>query len=76
MCYTMARKEKELRATVTINSSRLDELVYETKAKNKASAVNVAITAYLRQKKIERIMSMKGKLAFDMSAEEIRDHER
>jgi hypothetical protein len=76
MCNKMARKEKELRATVTIDSSRLDELVYETKAKNKASAVNEAITAYLRQKKIDRIMSMKGKLAFDMSAEEIRDHER
>ena len=76
MCARMERKEKALRATVTIDSSRLDELVYETKAKSKTSAVNEAIASYLRQKKIERIMSMKGKLSFDMSAKEIRDHER
>ena len=76
MCARMERKEKALRATVTIDSSRLDELVYETKAKSKTSAVNEAIASYLRQKKIERIMSMKGKLSFDMSAKEIRDHAR
>jgi len=65
-----------LRSTVTIDADRLDKLVYETKAKNKASAVNEAISAYLRQKKIDRILSMKGKLSFDLSAGEIRDHER
>jgi len=72
----MERKERALRATVTIDSSRLDELVYETKAKSKTSAVNEAIASYLRQKRIDRIISMKGKLDFEMSAEEIRDHER
>ena len=76
MCVRMERKERALRATVTIDSSRLDELVYETKAKSKTSAVNEAIASYLRQKRIDRIISMKGKLDFEMSAEEIRDHER
>jgi hypothetical protein len=45
-----------LRTTVTIDSSRLDELDYETKAQSKTSAVNEAIASYLRQKKIDRII--------------------
>jgi hypothetical protein len=65
-----------MRSTVTIDKDRLDELVYETKARSKASAVNEAISVYLKQKRIDRIMAMKGKLEFDLSAEEIRNHER
>ena len=65
-----------MRSTVTLDKKRLDELVYETGAKSKAAAVNEAVSEYLRSKKIERIMSMKGKLEFDMTADEIRDNER
>lgn len=65
-----------MRSTVTIDKDRLDELVYETKARSKTSAVNEAISAYLRQKRIDRILEMKGKLEFDLTAEEIRDLER
>jgi hypothetical protein len=65
-----------MRSTVTIDSKRLDELVYETKARSKASAVNEAIAEYLRRKKIERIKSMKGKLDFDMDFDEMRHRER
>jgi hypothetical protein len=65
-----------MRSTVTIDNKRLDELVYETKARSKASAVNEAINEYLRRKKIERIMSMKGKLEFDMDFDEMRHRER
>ena len=65
-----------MRSTVTLDKKRLDELVYETKARSKVSAVNEAITEYLKRRKIESIMSMKGKLEFDMTAEEIRDNER
>jgi Arc/MetJ family transcription regulator len=65
-----------MRSTVTIDNKRLNELVYETKARSKASAVNEAIREYLRRKKIERIMSMKGKLEFDMDFDEMRHRER
>jgi hypothetical protein len=34
------------------------------------------ISSYMRRSKIEKIKSMKGKLEFDMTAEEIRDKER
>jgi len=38
--------------------------------------INEAITECLRRKKIERIMSMKGKLEFDMDSDEVRHRER
>jgi len=65
-----------MRATVTIEKEILDDLVKETKAKSKATAVRKAIKDYLKRKKIERIKSMKGKLEFDLSAHEIRHYER
>ena len=65
-----------MRATVTIEKDVLDELLKETKAKSKTTAVRKAIHEYLRRKKIEKIKSMKGKLEFDMTAEELRHYER
>jgi hypothetical protein len=65
-----------MRATVTIEKNKLDILLKETKSKSKASAVKIAIDEYLRKKKIEKIKSMRGKLDFDMTADEIRHRER
>lgn len=65
-----------MRATVTIEKDRLDMLLKETKSRSKTSAVKVAIDEYLRRKKVEKIMSMRGKLQFDMTANEIRHRER
>ena len=65
-----------MRATVTIEKEILDELIKETRAKSKATAVRQAVQDYLRRKKIERIKSMKGKLEFDLTAQEIRHYER
>lgn len=65
-----------MRATVTIEKNILDELMIETDAKSKASAVKKAIAEYLRLRKIEKIKTMKGKLKFDKTAEELRHFER
>jgi metal-responsive CopG/Arc/MetJ family transcriptional regulator len=65
-----------MRATVTIEKEILDELIKETRAKSKATAVRQAVQEYLKRKKIERIKSMKGKLEFDLTAQEIRHYER
>lgn len=65
-----------MRATVTIEKDILDELMTETDAKSKASAVKKAIAEYLRHRKIEKIKAMKGKLKFDKTAEELRHFER
>ena len=65
-----------MRATITIDNEILEELVAESGQKNKASAVREAITLYLKQKKVEKIMQKKGKVKFDRSADEIRHYER
>jgi len=65
-----------MRATVTIEKDILDELLAETKAKSKATAVKRAIADYLRRRKIEKIKGAKGKLKFDKTAEELRHFER
>ena len=70
------QRENKMRTTVTIEYDILEELLKETKARSKASAVKEAIREYLRRGKIEKIKSMKGKLEFDLSADEIRHHER
>ena len=65
-----------MRTTVTIDGEKLSELLVETGANSKASAVSTAITDYLRRKKIEKLKALKGSLEFDMTAEEIRHGER
>lgn len=65
-----------MRATVTIEKDKLDILLKETRSRSKASAVKIAIDEYLKRKKIEKIKSMKGKLKFTMTADEIRHRER
>ncbi|MEA5115641.1 MAG: DUF2191 domain-containing protein [Geobacteraceae bacterium] len=65
-----------MRSTVTIEKDMLDELLAETHAKNKATAVKEAIAEYLKRRRVEKIKSMKGKLEFDLTAEELRHYDR
>jgi Arc/MetJ family transcription regulator len=65
-----------MRATVTIDHDILEELLKETKSKSKASAVKEAIREYIKRAKLRRIKSFKGKLEFDLTADEIRHHGR
>jgi len=65
-----------MRTTITIEHEIIDELLKETKARSKASAVKEAINDYLRRAKIEKIKNAKGNLVFDMSADRIRHDDR
>jgi len=65
-----------MRTTVTLEYEVLAELVKKTKARSKASAVKEVVRDYLRREKIKEIRASKGKLEFDLSAEDIRHHER
>lgn len=65
-----------MRTTVTIESEAVNKLLQETKAKSKTQAVTIAINDYLRRKKLDRIMRLKGRLDFALSAEELRHFER
>jgi metal-responsive CopG/Arc/MetJ family transcriptional regulator len=63
-----------MRATVSIEKNVLDELLNATGAKTRSAAVRKVIDEYLRKRRVEKIMSMKGKLSFDLTADKIRHH--
>ncbi len=65
-----------MRTTVTLEKETIDELLDETKARSKASAVREAVGEYLRRRKVDKIKSLKGKLEFEDGAAEARHHER
>jgi metal-responsive CopG/Arc/MetJ family transcriptional regulator len=65
-----------MRVTVAIEKNALDELMKATGARSKSAAVKEIIDEYLRKRKVQKIMSMKGKLFFDLTADEIRHYER
>ena len=65
-----------MRTTITIEKDIIDDLMKEIHAKSKASAVKIAIDSYLKKNKIDKIRELKGKLEFDMTADDIRHYER
>jgi metal-responsive CopG/Arc/MetJ family transcriptional regulator len=65
-----------MRATVTIEKEVLDELVKATGARSKSAAVKKIIDEYLRRRRVEKIRALRGKLEFDLTADEIRHYER
>ena len=64
-----------MRVAVTIEKEILDRLLQETKAKNKVNAVKIAISEYMRVKKVEKVTSMRGKLSFDLNVQDMNPDE-
>lgn len=65
-----------MRSTITLDERFLKPLLAATAAQTKTEAVVIAIEDYLRRRKILKIKSLKGKLHFDKTAEELRHYER
>ena len=65
-----------MRTTVTLDSQLVRTLQEVSGAQTKAKAVVTAIRDYLQRKQIVRIKQLKGRLKFDLTAEEIRHAER
>jgi Arc/MetJ family transcription regulator len=61
-----------MKATITIDKTILDRLLRESGLKNKTTAMREAVAVYLMQRKRAKVKSMKGKLKFDMTAEQLR----
>ncbi len=65
-----------MRSTITLDERVLSQLLQLTEAKNKTQAVLFAIQDFIRRKKLLKIKNLKGKIHFDLSADEIRHYER
>lgn len=49
-----------MRATVSIPDERLEELMALTGAETRTAAINVAIDAYVRHTKLQRLLELEG----------------
>ncbi len=65
-----------MRTTVTLDNQTLTVLQQVSGARSKAKAVMVAIQEYLRRRQMEKITTLKGKIKFDLTADEIRHAQR
>ena len=65
-----------MRTTVTLDNQLIRTLQEVSGAQTKAKAVVTAIRDYLQRKQIVRIKQLKGRLKFDLTAEEIRHAQR
>jgi metal-responsive CopG/Arc/MetJ family transcriptional regulator len=65
-----------MRATVTLEKDLLDELLRASGRRSKAAAVRDAAAEYLRRRRIDSLRKLKGRLRFDVDADELRHRER
>jgi hypothetical protein len=52
----------KLRATLSFSDELIEDLVRETGAKNKTQAITRAIEDYLKKRRLEKLLSLQGKL--------------
>ena len=64
-----------MRTTLNIDDCLFDDLLNVTKAKTKTEAVRMALTEYLRMKRKEKVLAMRGKLDINDDWQELRQRE-
>ena len=70
--YLMHRKEViKMRATLQLPDSLIDDLLKVTGERTKTRAICLAIEDYIRQKRKEKLLSLSGKIKFDLDWQEM-----
>lgn len=64
-----------MRTTITIDDNLFAELMTATQAKTRTEAIHRAVSEWLRWQKIERLMALRGKVAFEGNLEDLRNLE-
>jgi hypothetical protein len=64
-----------MRTTVTIPNISLKDLLHYAHTKKTTEAVNIAISEWIRQQKINEIKKLQGKLNIDDNLQELRQKE-
>jgi hypothetical protein len=60
-----------MRATLSFSDDLIEDLVRETGAKNKTQAITRAIEDYLKKRRLEKLLSLQGKLDLEDNWKEI-----
>jgi hypothetical protein len=64
-----------MRATLSLPDHLIEDLVKATGAKTKTQAITTAIEDYLRKKRLEKLLSLQGKLDLENNWKEMEAHE-
>jgi Arc/MetJ family transcription regulator len=64
-----------MRTTMSLDDGLIKELMEVTKAKTKTEAIHLAISEFLRRKKIEGLLALEGKVRLDLDWRELEEQE-
>jgi len=64
-----------MRTTLNIDDYLFNDLLKVTKAKNKTEAVRVALTEYLRMKRKEKVLALRGTMDINDDWQNLRQRE-
>ncbi len=64
-----------MRTTLNLSESLITELMKVSRAKTKTEAIHLAISEFIRQKKLARLRSLSGKLRIDLDWRELEEAE-
>ncbi|MFQ5881584.1 MAG: type II toxin-antitoxin system VapB family antitoxin [Candidatus Methylomirabilales bacterium] len=64
-----------MRTTLDLDEGLVNELMAVTGAKTKTEAIHLAISEFIRRKKIEGLLALEGKVALDLDWRELEERE-
>ena len=64
-----------MRTTLNIRSDVIEEVIKITGAKNKSRAVTQALVLFVRERQVQKLLSLKGKLHLEETWKKLREME-
>lgn len=64
-----------MRTTLNLKDDVIEQVIQITGAKSMSQAVNQALEAYVKEKKIQKLLALKGKLHLDENWKALREME-
>ncbi len=64
-----------MRTTMSLDDGLIKELMKVTGARTKTAAIHLAISEFLRRKKIEELLALEGKIQLDLDWRELEELE-
>jgi Arc/MetJ family transcription regulator len=73
--FSIQKRKKYMRTTLNIDDWIFQDLLSLTAAKTKTEAVRTALTEYLRMKRKEKLLALRGKVDIDLDWRSLRQAE-
>ena len=64
-----------MRTTINLKDKIVEEVMHMTGAKNKSQAINEVLETYVREKRMKRLLELKGKLNLEENWKALREME-